>query len=379
MDLQVIVTGTLKIPWIAGTRPRSLTRAVIQKCHFAPLVQEIKAKSLSVRFLGILLYGFCILIVKLHEYVEDELARVLKEGTETPQRCRTSDISAVSAGNMLKSSLRYSGGRLSTIPVTPPSLEKLRKELKLEVGDINLAEYKARNEEFKRESFGAGEFMDSNVFQDSIQVDLHLENPLELATPRVSLQMGLSEPTTSKKKRKPQGIDEKIVCKAVKKGICRNYQEMCGKICGSSLEFPEEMREMLEFFRDIDSEELYKIAQDTQIEKAVMSDVKNRDEEMGGQGVRQGSLDVQVEFEFEATAEPQRNFTPVKSVQTVAFEEILREELRSSRSCAFSELVSGYSRSAAAKAFCSLLVLAKTSEIKVTQRKMFEEIKISKW
>ena len=45
MDLQQIVSGALKIPWIAGTRPKGLTRVCIQKCQFGPLVKEIKERE----------------------------------------------------------------------------------------------------------------------------------------------------------------------------------------------------------------------------------------------------------------------------------------------------------------------------------------------
>lgn len=378
MDLQIIVSGALKTPWVAGIRLQKLKKFEIQKCQLGPLIEEIKSKQFSLKFLGILLFGLCSLIVKLHEYIEEDLGKILKSSSETPQKNRSSDISAQTVAGTIRGILKYSGERLSALIATPPSLEKLRRELVMRGEDITLAEYKGKDEEIIRDSLGMNEFLDTNLYQDSFSLALPFENLAEVHTPQLSPHLlRLSEHNTERKAKKRGLVDQNTIYKNVNREIDKKDHEMCGEKVENALVLPEELNEMIRHFSGTEVQEFHQITQNAEVNEVLVEEHEFQVNEEVEKQDGSGSVGLTLQIDYEGNDDFVRDITPLKSMQTVAFEEILKNELKKTKHCRFAELVNGYSRCAAAKAFCSLLVLAKTSELCIDQRHSFGDIRIS--
>ena len=323
---------------------------------------------------------------KLHEFVEEELVKILKSTTDTPQRVRNSDISAHSKGNLLRSALKYSGAKLSSLLSTPPSLEKLRKELNARIEDITLTEYKGKDDDLPRDSFGINEYLDTNIYNDSLSLAFNNENPVEISTPKLSPHvLRLGEHSTKRKKRR---IDNTTIHKINKRDIIRKYEDMCSKH-KENLEnfiiYPEEMKEMIEFFRDKNIESIHKVLPDTDIKEKNIVIEQEAQDSAKTESVNHfeiidiPALNFDIPIDFDGSPSPIKSFTPIKSLQTTAFEENLRNQLKKTKICKFSMLMNGKNRDEVSKAFNSLLVLAYSSEIKISQACFFGEIKISKY
>jgi N terminus of Rad21 / Rec8 like protein/Conserved region of Rad21 / Rec8 like protein len=372
MDLLQIVTGSLKVAWIAGTRSKSLTRVLVQKSQLVPVIEEIKSRSFSLKFLGILLYGVCILVSKNYVIVEEDLVKILKSTADTPNKHRISDISARSNLNTLRSALKYSGEKLSILSTTPPSLEITRKGYQARLEDITLIEYKG-NQEIQRESFGVNEFFDTNVYQDSLSLGIHIENPAEINTPNISPNMhNIDQHTTTKKRTKRKNL--KVLCKYDHKSTARTYQEFFKEKNLELTQFPEEMMEMIEFFRDKVADIAHNIVIETDQHDDFRDTINKNEINQDFEVYDIPKLDFNIQMDFEGSLSPVKIFTPIKSMQTTEFEIVVKDILLERRECFFSEIVDKKNRLEAAKAFSSLMTLAYTSGIRISQKKQLGDI-----
>ena len=265
---------------------------------------------------------------------------------------------------------------------TPPSLEIARKGLRARVEDITLADFQM-NEQVSRDSFGINEFFDTNAYKDTLSLDLNFDNPANFSTPVLSPQASrLVENTTAKKKK--NFFNQTTVYKLGKKEIMRKYEDMCIKQSENQsfflfkefrVEYPNELKEIFEFFSE-NSKVLQSINEKNEF---FPENSEIPVENFYFEAPENLSANFEVSNKIDFSCSPAKIVTPAKSVQTVEFEEYLKKILDSENSCFFSTLVENNNRTAAAKAFSSLMILAYSTNVKLDQKKKFGEIRIIRY
>lgn len=208
MEIQRIIGEELRVPWVAGTREKSLNKAVLLKydiCATAPLLAK-DTLTFSLRSTATLLRGFCVVLLRITEFLIRDLYKTieisLNSGTKRRQSCRSS-VSRVP---------RHSTKKLDT----PQSVEVLRTAHQARPEEITISEA-GSHPSLNRESLAHHAELEKSLLEDPFALDIELPAPLELdlATPvlapvRVRGEDNASLPTIKKKRRKVL-VDNEIV------------------------------------------------------------------------------------------------------------------------------------------------------------------------
>lgn len=367
MDLHTITSDTLKTPWLAGTRMKSLKKSSIQKFSIILAIEEIKSKKMPLKFLAILYLGLCRISNKIHEFLCDELVRFTKHPKETPYKPRLSGIDIPNT-KVVNSALRYSGARLSSMPITPQKKEGFRKsDLKIEGLATNLLEDDIRELNF---TFISEDFLDPSKQLESLPLELTTNDPAEIRTPKILLNMfkDLSKSTAKKKKT----CDNFTLIKSFKPPQIRTIKSV-----EKPFEFigiPEKITKRLEKVfghKEVPRDEEVKIEIGEIYSEKIVKQVEFDED------TRMDIEPVNLELQFDLEESLQLNvISPVKTTQVIKFEEKLNFLIKSDGKILFSEVSKNLDKLSMIRAFNCLLVLASTGTVLLFQRSFYEDIEI---
>lgn len=367
MDLQEIITDTLKTPWLAGTRIRSLKRSSIQKFSIFSAIEEIKSKKMPLKFLAILFLGLCRISNKIHEFLCDELVRITNHPLDTPYKPRLSGIDIPNT-KLINSALRYSGARLSLMPITPQKKEGFRKsEYKFEALTTNLLEDELRDLNF---TIVSEDFLDPSKQLENLALDLTINDPAEIRTPKISLNMfkDLTKSTARKKKTcdyftilKTFKLPQNRINKNIEKPF--DYIQIPQKI----VKRIEKVLGHQEIVRDEEVKiEIGEIFSEKKIKPAEFDEDARMDIE---------PMNLELQFDLEESL--QLNvISPIKTTQVLKFEEKLNFLIKSDGKVLFSEVAKNLDKLSTIRAFNCLLVLASTGTVLLYQRSHYKDIEI---
>ena len=373
MDLREIITDTLKTPWLAGTRIRSLKRTCLQRFSIICAIEELKSKKLPLKFLAILYLGLCRISNKIHEFLCEDLVKFTNQPhLGTPYKPRLSGIDIPNT-KLVNSALRYSGARLSLMPITPLKQEGFRiNQMNPENLNTNLVEDDLRDFNF---TFISDDFLEASKHLESLPLDLILNDPEEIRTPKISPKLFKDTlKSTSKKKKifddftllknfkKPQfrihkNIEKPFELLQIPSGVTKRLKKIFGQ--------KEDLRGEIELKLDLAEAQ-------SEHQRVVVFEGEEEDEQ------RMEIEPMNLELQFDIEESLQINIiSPVKNTQVLKFEESLNLFIKNEGKCLFSEIVHSLDKLSTIRAFSSLLVLASTGAIYLHQAGPHRDITIT--
>lgn len=378
MEVEILYSGYLRLPWIAGTRIKSLSKNAIQKCQIPTIIQDMIKITLSPKIMGILLYGLCLIAKKHKEFIEEDLIKFLNASLSTPIRIKNNENLAQINGELIKSSLKYSGGNFKSIPHTPPSLEQARAGHFTNNNSIIIDDLKI-HQNYHDEFFKSITFIDNDISLNQMTIPMSLENIDEILSPTISPKNQIYIKTISTKKSKKKWNDENTLQKVSLKPLTRKFEKWQPK--RKEFDYPEELKKFIEEFSGYKPESTHKIVaglDDDIVENIQISSEKNVEIQQNYNIQEITPVQLNFSYDLEASRSPDRVITPVKNTQILKFEERLISKVKTGQSCSFSKLIEGENRTNVSKALSCLLTLTFTKEVNLYQKKPFGEILITR-
>ena len=377
MDLREIITDTLKTPWLAGTRIRSVKRTSLQRFSIICAIEELKTKKLPLKFLAILYLGLCRISNKIHEFLCEDLVKFTNQPhLGTPYKPRLSGIDIPNT-KLVNSALRYSGARLSLMPITPLKQEGFRiNHLNPENLNTNLVEDDLRDFNF---TFISDDFLEASKQLEALPLDLVLNDPEEIKTPKISPKLFKDTLKSTSKKKKI--FDDFTLLKNIKKPQSRIHKnlERPLELVQVPLGVTKRLKRIFGLKEDLRGEiELKLDLGEVQSEHQRL--VEN--ERIGGEEEDEARMDIEpmnLELQFDIEESLQIGIvSPIKTTQVLRFEESLNLFIKKNEGkCLFSEIVHSLDKLSTIRAFSSLLVLASTGAIYLFQPGPHRDITIT--
>lgn len=208
MEIKDILVSSLRVAWIAGSRPKTLNRVSVQKVNIQAISNEIKAKKLTLSRFGILMQGLCVIYNRVIQFLYKDTCEMLKLDLEKPRRSKKNQVDMIVSNVKARNPLRFSLGGMHMILDAPPVIENSRKGPQSKAEDITFAEASKRFS-LQRDSFGIDLFFEQTLIQESVNIESTFNFNIpdtEIETPPLTPNrpIVLLNPNATTIKRKPK-------------------------------------------------------------------------------------------------------------------------------------------------------------------------------